>query len=130
MFLWGGKYSAPLVAEASYVQEICADQGVVPYGEVEPYPTPNLVEQDLKKILDKISFVDKIVFGKLNYNVKTSQFKNNSLFYEKCAQTVIDFCEKRRIDYHIKFGTQEQDNKKTAVLFKKKLEKCAVLIEN
>jgi DNA repair photolyase len=103
------------------------DAGLKTWVSMEPYPTPNLVEQDLNKLLDKISFVDKIVFGKLNYNVQTSLFKsnlfkNNAAFYEECAQIVTEFCEKRGIEYHIKFGTQKKDNKKTVNIFNKKLE--------
>lgn len=84
---------------------------------MEPYPTPNLVEQNLLKILNKISFVDRIIFGKLNYNVKSANFPNNAIFYEDCAKTVIDFCKKHKIDCHIKFGTQEKYNAYTEKLF-------------
>jgi len=59
-----------------------------------------------------VSFVDKIIFGKLNYNVKVSESIGNKEFYENCAHLVIDFCKKNKIDYHIKYGTQERDNKK------------------
>jgi len=99
-----------------------SEQGLKTWVSMEPYPTPNLVKQDLEKILKKLSFVDKIVFGKLNYNVQTGLFKNNTEFYDDCAQAVIDFCEERGIDYHIKYGTQKKDNKKTVEIFKKKLE--------
>lgn len=118
---------------APYEQRIKAlkrlhDAGLKTWVSMEPYPTPNLVKQDLKKILNKLSFVDKIVFGKLNYNVVTSPYRGNG-FYNEQAQTVIDFCKERGINYHIKNGTQKTDNKKTVVLFKKKLEKCSVLVE-
>jgi DNA repair photolyase len=96
--------------------------GLNTWVSMEPYPTPNLVEQDLIKILKTVSFVDKIVFGKLNYNVRTNLFKNNKEFYNGCAKTVIDFCKEKGIEYHIKYGTQERDNKKTESLFKKKTE--------
>ena len=62
---------------------------------IEPYPTPNLIKQDLINILKSISFVDKIIFGKINYNTTSNQFKkNNNLFYNKCADIVIEFCKK------------------------------------
>ena len=89
---------------------------------MEPYPTPNFIDQNLKLILNKLSFVNKIVFGKLNYNVKTGPSEDNIEFYEGCAQTVINFCKERGIDYHIKHGTQQKDNKKTVSIFIKKLE--------
>lgn len=96
------------------------DSGLRTWISMEPYPTPNLdLEQDLNEILEKISFVDKIVFGKLNYNVKSSSFSDNAEFYEKCANTVLSFCKKNRIECHVKFGTQKIYNKETESLFQK-----------
>lgn len=51
---------------------------------IEPYPTPDIVSQELKEILDKVSFADKIVFGRLNYSAKVKALP---------------------IKYHIKEGT-------------------------
>ena len=86
---------------------------------MEPYPTPNLVKQNLSKILKEVSFVDKIIFGKLNYNVSASQSarKESKNFYEQCADEVISFCKINSIEYHIKYGTQEKNNKKTENIF-------------
>jgi len=80
-------------------------KGLKTWVSIEPYPTPNLFKQDLSEILEKISFVDKIIFGKWNYNVLTSYFKNYKAFYNDCAYEVIKFCEKKGIEYHIKDGT-------------------------
>ena len=95
------------------------DNGLRTWVSIEPYPTPNLVEQDILELLEKVSFVDKIIFGKLNYNVISSQFKDNYNFYEESAKKVIEFCKKNGIEYHIKFGTQKRYNPETAVVFKK-----------
>lgn len=95
------------------------DNGLITWVSMEPYPTPNIIKQNLLKILGKISFVDKIIFGKLNYNVVASQFEDNISFYNNQAELVIDFCKSRGIDYHIKYGTQRKDNKKTEVIFRK-----------
>jgi len=90
------------------------EKGLKTWVSMEPYPTPNLVKnQDLLKILDEINFVDKIVFGKLNYNVRISEFENNKGFYDKCAKEVIDFCRKNNIEYHIKYGTQAVEDRST-----------------
>lgn len=89
------------------------NKGLRTWVSMEPYPTPNIFPQDLEKILNKIKFVDKIIFGRLNYNVKVSKCWNNKEFYENCANTVIDFCKNNNIEYHIKYGTKERDNKKT-----------------
>lgn len=95
------------------------DHGLKTWVSMEPYPTPNLVKQDLVEILNKIKFVDKIIFGKLNYNVKVTEFQDNKDFYDKCADTVIGFCEKNGIEYHIKYGTKKKDIKKTEKIFRK-----------
>jgi len=96
------------------------DHGLRTWVSIEPYPTPNLDNnQDLLKLLENIKFVDRIIFGKLNYNVISTKFKNNAEFYEECANQVIEFCDKNNIDYHIKFGTQKLYNKETESVFKK-----------
>lgn len=94
-----------------------SERGLKTWVSMEPYPTPNLVQQNLKDILGKIDFVDKIIFGKLNYNVKVTEFQDNKDFYQERALEVIDFCEKNNIGYHIKYGTQKEDNKKTEEIF-------------
>ena len=81
-------------------------KGFKTWVSMEPYPTPNLIKQDLLRILDAVSFVNKIIFGRLNYSVKSSEFKYTKEFYNSQALSVIKFCKKNRIDYHIKEGTQ------------------------
>lgn len=84
------------------------DKGFKTWVSMEPYPTPNLIKQDLFKILDAVSFVDKIIFGRLNYSVKSSEFKYSKEFYNSFALSVIKFCKKNKIAYHIKQGTQDK----------------------
>jgi DNA repair photolyase len=112
-------YSAPYLERINSLKYL-HDKGLKTWVSMEPYPTPNLIKQELLTILKKIAFVDKIVFGKLNYNVKTSQFENNETFYEQCANLVEEFCEKRKIEYHIKYGTKKKYNAKTEIIFEKK----------
>lgn len=81
------------------------DAGCKTWVSIEPYPTPNLVEQDLNEILEAISFTDRIIFGRTNYNKTVTAYKNNKHFYNECAKQVIDFCEKQNIAYHIKNKT-------------------------
>ena len=94
------------------------DNGLRTWISMEPYPPPKLAKQNLRKILEKIKFADTIIFGKLNYNVVSSMHGENKIFYEKCANEVIEFCKSNNIDYHIKFGTQRKPNIKTSNLFK------------
>lgn len=92
--------------------------GLKTWVSMEPYLSLNLVEQDLKEILKEISFVDNIIFGKLNYNVKNRAWENKD-FYDDCARVVEKFCKSRGIKYHIKYGTKKIDNYKTSKIFKK-----------
>jgi DNA repair photolyase len=82
------------------------DNGAKTWVSMEPYPTPNIVSQDLNKLLEAISFVDKIVFGRLNYNVKSSQWANHKEYYNECVNSVVKFCKKNAINSHIKSGTK------------------------
>lgn len=81
------------------------DRGYKTWVSIEPYPTPNICKQDLMEILREIDFVDYIVFGRLNYNKKVSDYKGYKKFFNDSAKTVIDFCETNKIRYHIKDGT-------------------------
>lgn len=81
------------------------DNGLKTWVSMEPYPTPNFISQNLEEILEAISFVDKIVFGKWNYNGRIGGFEDNKRFYNDCAYKVIKFCEKKGIKWHIKEGT-------------------------
>ena len=72
---------------------------------MEPYPTPNFIEQDLKSILDAVGFCDKIIFGRLNYNKKVSEYKGYKQFFNDCTQIVIEYCKANNKKYHIKDGT-------------------------
>lgn len=72
---------------------------------IEPYPTPNIIQQDIIEILDKVSFVDKIIFGRMNYNKNVSNYEEHKNFYNEKANEVIKFCQKKNIDFYIKNKT-------------------------
>lgn len=72
---------------------------------IEPYPTPNIVNQKLINILEKVDFVDKIVFGKMNYNKLVSSYREKNEFYKQQVDIVKTFCDRRNIEYYIKKGT-------------------------
>ena len=69
----------------------------------------DIIKQNLTEILEKVSFVDKIVFGRWNYNALTSYSKDYKTFYNDCAYEVIRFCKKRGVEYHIKDGTADSN---------------------
>ncbi|BER93121.1 three-Cys-motif partner protein TcmP [Atrimonas thermophila] len=91
-----------------------AKAGLKTWVSIEPYPTPELDPDaaQIEKILEKIHFAKKIIFGKLNYNKlvnycgrNSHNWKNSQEFYEAIARKVIDFCNTNNIQYHIKAGT-------------------------
>lgn len=81
------------------------DAGCKTWVSVEPYPTPNLIEQDLMEILEAISFADRIIFGRTNYNKEITAYKAHRQFYNQEARKVIDFCREKNIAFHIKNKT-------------------------
>lgn len=95
---------------APYEERIAAlralhDAGCKTWVSIEPYPTPNFIEQDLNEILEAISFCDKIIFGRLNYNKKVSAYKDYRAYFNELAERVIAYCEANGKQYHIKDGT-------------------------
>lgn len=95
---------------APYTERLAAlkrlhDKGCKTWVSIEPYPTPNLIEQDLIELLEAVCFVDKIIYGRTNYSKEISAYKQHKLFYNECAKGVVDFCKEKKIDYHIKEKT-------------------------
>lgn len=83
------------------------EAGYKTWVSMEPYPTPNVCEQDLDAILKAISFADRIVFGRTHYDGRTSSYGNLAAFYRGAAERVSDFCRSRGIECHIKKGTAD-----------------------
>jgi DNA repair photolyase len=72
---------------------------------IEPYPTPNIVKQDLRSLLSKVSFTDRVIFGRLHYNKLVSAYPSYQSFYNDTVKTVIGFCNEFDIAFHIKART-------------------------
>ena len=87
------------------------DKNCKTWVSIEPYPTPNFIEQNLSDILNELSFVDKIIFGRLNYNAKVSQYKDYKKFCNEMANLVINYCKSKNKQYHIKEGTITEETK-------------------
>lgn len=81
------------------------DAGCHTWVSIEPYPTPNLIQQDLLEILNAVDFVDKIIFGRTNYCKEVTAYKQHKKFYNQQAEHVIAFCQEHGIQYHIKEKT-------------------------
>ena len=95
---------------ASYATRLAAlealhNKGCKTWVSIEPYPTPNLIKQDLNKILGKVAFTDKIIFGRTNYSKEVSAFRQHREFYSEQAEKVMCFCKEQNIKCHIKDGT-------------------------
>ncbi|HHV13964.1 MAG TPA: radical SAM protein [Clostridiales bacterium] len=95
---------------APYVQRLASlralhESGFKTWVSIEPYPTPNLVEQNIGDLLSAVAFTDKIIFGRTNYNKDVTSYTGHRNFYNEQAKTVIKFCEEHGIAYHIKKGT-------------------------
>ena len=76
---------------------------------IEPYPTPNLMEQDFDKILKAVTFADKIIFGRLNYNQEVSKYPQYKRFYNQLSEQFVTFCHNHGKEYHIKQGTVSEE---------------------
>lgn len=87
------------------------DRGCKTWVSVEPYPTPNLIKQDLNAVLEAIAFTDKIIFGRTNYSKEISSYIQHKEFYNEQAAMVVKFCRERNIAYHIKDGTITESEK-------------------
>lgn len=82
------------------------DKGCKTWVSIEPYMTPNIVKQEILPILEEISFVDKIVFGRGHYNPKITEYlKLHPSYYLEMADIIISYCEHNNIEYHMKKGT-------------------------
>lgn len=95
---------------APYLQRLAAlralhDAGLKTWVSIEPYPTPNLIKQDITEILNAVSFVDRIIFGRTNYSKDITAYKKHKEFYNQQAEIVTNFCKSNKIDFHIKKGT-------------------------
>ncbi|MBI2047112.1 radical SAM protein [Candidatus Pacearchaeota archaeon] len=120
--------SAPYMGRIRALK-ILHDAGLKTWVSMEPYPTPNISNgggvQELIRILNEINFVDNIIFGKLNYNCKSSNFPESEEFYNRCANIVEKFCKINGIKYHIKYGTKKVDNVSTIKIFREKDSLCS-----
>lgn len=64
----------------------------------------------MAKLKNHLTTDNEIIFGRLIYNKKVSEYKEHKKFFNELAQQVIDFCIANVKDYHIKTGTIKQEN--------------------
>jgi DNA repair photolyase len=104
-------HAAPIVERLDALRYL-HERGCSTWVSIEPYPTPNMIEQDLGEILEAVSFTDNIIFGRLHYNKIVSEYKEHQKFYNACAYQVMYFCQEHGIHFHIKNGTQVNEKEK------------------
>ncbi len=78
------------------------DKGLFTYAHIEPYPTPNIIEQNLESLLDAIAFTDYIYFSGWNYSPLTGKYPDRAGFYAQEAAKVNAFCRRRGISCQTK----------------------------
>lgn len=66
---------------------------------MEPYPTPNVWEQDIRQVLAAVDFVDEIRLGQLNYNDVVKQYAGWRAWYRGQGVIARDWCAAREIQY-------------------------------
>ncbi len=87
---------------ASYFERISAlkalhDYGCKTYVHIEPYPTPNIIEQSLEDLLKAVDFADNLYFSGWNYNSQVKQFPDYQKFYSDQTVIVRRFCREHSI---------------------------------
>ncbi len=101
--------AAPLVERLAALKKL-HDAGCKTWVSIEPYPTPNIIQQELCSLLNAVEFADKIIFGRTNYSTEVTQgYSEHKNFYNEKAEEVISFCQERKIAYHIKAKTISLD---------------------
>ena len=68
---------------------------------MEPFPPPEMFKQSVKDLVDKLQFVDFIIYGKLNYD----PLGKNKEFYKESVNEFRDRCEHHGIRYVVKKET-------------------------
>lgn len=104
-------HAAP-IAERLDALRVLHERGCPTWVSIEPYPTPNMIVQDLAEILETVAFTDNIIFGRLHYNKIVSGYKQHQQYYNDCARQVMAFCQGRGIHCHIKDGTLVEKEEK------------------
>jgi hypothetical protein len=65
---------------------------------IEPYPTPNVMVQDTRELLEQVAFVDHVFFSGWNYNAKVGEYPRREAFYAEQGRIVRAFCKERGIE--------------------------------
>jgi DNA repair photolyase len=75
------------------------DLGFHCFVNIEPYPPPNIWQQDVLRVLEAVDFVDEVRLGQLNYNDIVKQYPGWRAFYRQTGVTARDWCAAHGIGY-------------------------------
>lgn len=88
------------------------ERGLKTWVSMEPFPTPNIDPVELgsmKRLMDSISFVDKVVFGRWNYSKLPREYGllnerplPTDKFYRDMAARTKQYCEEKNIEFYDK----------------------------
>jgi len=76
-------------------------EGEFTWVSLEPCPPPTIWKQDIRRLLEEISFVDLIVKGAWRYD-RRAKLKRAKEYYKETFKLVLDFCKEHGIKCHIK----------------------------
>lgn len=79
--------AAPYTSRIGALREM-HNLGCTTLVHIEPYPTPNIIGQDLNKLLMAVDFADEIWFGRWNYNNIVKQYPDHKKFYDEQSAIV------------------------------------------
>jgi len=109
--------AAPIAERVASLRRL-ADRGCRTWASIEPYPTPNIdpAADRVEDLLEALSFVDRVVFGKWNYNRLASAYERDHDFFGPMAERVARWCERYGTSLHIKRGTPGSKSGEPAAL--------------
>jgi len=94
------------IKERISLLSIAQEHGAYIWVSMEPSPPPAIWKQDLRPLLEAVSFVDFIIFGKLNYD-KRANTEEARLFYRATVAEFEDFCKAHGIRHWVKSDTRK-----------------------
>lgn len=105
--------NTPSVSNRIEALRVLSEAGARTWVSIEPYPTPNIdpTAPDVIDLLSKLEFIDKFIFGRLNYTSAVTQYLNkvDASFYARIAADVRAWCAERDKPLHIKHRTPLYD---------------------
>jgi len=64
---------------------------------IEPYPTPNIVKQEIRPLLGAVAFANELYFGGWNYSSLAGAYADRDAFYREQGRIVRGFCREHRV---------------------------------